>query len=163
MDEQNILIAALSSMDVWKWLLLGFALLVLELFTGTLFILWPAVAAILVGLVISIVPLGWEMQLLLFAMLTTAGLVWGETYLRPRLDRDKAAEGLNQRGVGMVGQSVRAISDFDMGRGRVKIGDSEWAAKMENGNAKAGDTLRITAVSGASVTVEAPDNPAQFS
>ena len=162
MDDTNILISALSSMDIWKWLILGVALLALELFTGTLFILWPAIAAIIVGLVLSIVPLGWEMQLLLFAILTTAGLIWGEKYLRPRLDRDKAAEGLNQRGVGMIGQKVRAISDFDMGRGRVKIGDSEWAAKLAGGDAKAGDELRIIEVSGASVTVEALSDPAQF-
>lgn len=162
MEEPNVFIAALNSMDVWKWLILGVCLLALELFTGTLFLLWPAIAAILVGLIKSVVPLGWEMQLLLFAIITTAGLIWGEKYLRPRLARDKAADGLNERGAGMIGQTVRAISDFDMGRGRVKVGDTEWAAKMASGDAKAGDELRIIEVSGASVTVERPGSPAQF-
>lgn len=162
MDDTNVLIAALNSMDVWKWILLGVALLVLELFTGSLFLLWPAIAAIVVGLVLSVVPLGWEMQLFLFAILTTAGLIWGEKYLRPRLDNDRAADGLNARGETMIGQTVRAIGDFDMGRGRVKVGDTEWAAKMPEGNAAAGDQLRIIEVSGASVTVEPLGAPAQF-
>ncbi len=162
MEEPNMFIAALESMDVWKWLILGVALLVLELFTGTLFLLWPAIAAIIVGLIKAVVPLGWEMQLLLFAIITTAGLIWGEKYLRPRLNRNKAAEGLNERGSAMIGQKVRAIADFDMGRGRVKVGDTEWAAKLTSGEAKAGEELRIIEVSGASVTVEPLSAPAQF-
>lgn len=162
MEEQNILIAALASMDVWKWLILGVALLALELFTGTLFILWPAIAAIIVGLVLAVVPLGWEMQLLLFALITTAGLIWGEKYLRPRLNKDKGADGLNERGSSMIGQRVKAVSDFDMGRGRVRVGDTEWAATMAAGDAKAGEELRILEVSGASVKVEPMDSPEQF-
>lgn len=162
MNDQNILIAALSSMGVWQWLILGFLLLVLELFTGTLFILWPAIAAIIVGIVLAILPLGWEMQLLLFAIITTAGLIWGEKYLRPRLNKDKGADGLNERGTSMIGQRVKAVGDFDMGRGRVKVGDTEWAATMETGDAKAGQELRIISVSGASVAVEPMDSVAQF-
>lgn len=162
MNEQNFLIAALSSMGVWQWLILGFLLLVLELFTGTLFILWPAIAALIVGVVLAILPLGWEMQLLLFAIITTAGLIWGEKYLRPRLNKDKGADGLNERGSSMVGQRVKAVSDFDMGRGRVKVGDTEWAATMETGDAKSGQELRIVSVSGASVVVEPMDSVTQF-
>lgn len=162
MEEHNIFIAALDSMDVWKWLILGVCLLALELFTGTLFLLWPAIAAIIVGLVKAVVPLGWEMQLFLFAIITTAGLIWGEKYLRPRLNKDKAADGLNERGSGMIGQKVRAIADFDMGRGRVKVGDTEWAAKLASGDAKAGDELKIIEVSGASVTVAPPGEEPAF-
>ncbi|MEE9348246.1 MAG: NfeD family protein [Robiginitomaculum sp.] len=152
--EPNVFIAMLDSMDVWKWLIVGVALLVLELFTGTLFLLWPAIAAILVGLVKSVVPLGWEMQLLLFAIITTAGLIWGEKVLRPRLNKGEPTD-LNDRALTMIGERVRAITDFDTGKGRVKVGDTEWAASMEVGDASKGDELRIIAVSGASVQVEA--------
>jgi membrane protein implicated in regulation of membrane protease activity len=151
--EPNVFIAMLDSMDVWKWLILGIALLVLELFTGTLFLLWPAIAAIIVGLIKAVVPLGWEMQLLLFAIITTAGLIWGEKVLRPRLNKGEPTD-LNDRALAMIGTRVRAIADFDTGRGRVKVGDTEWAANMETGDAKAGDELRIIAVSGAKVQVE---------
>lgn len=154
-NDPNILIAALESMDVWKWLILGVALLVIEMLTGTLFILWPAIASIIVGIVVAILPLGWEMQLLLFAILTTAGLIWGEKYLRPRLNKNTENEDLNDRAKAMIGRRVEAITDFELGRGRVRVGDTEWAATMETGDASKGQELRIISVSGASVVVEA--------
>ena len=153
-NDQNALIAMLSGMNAWTWLIIGVVVLVAELFTGTLFLLWPAIAALIVGVIIFILPLGWEMQLLLFAILSTAGLFWGEKYLRPRLNKDGPTD-LNDRATAMTGKRVKAITDFDTGRGRVKVGDTEWAASIETGNPKTGDELRIVSVSGASVVVEA--------
>lgn len=153
--DANALITLLESMDLWKWLILGIVLLVIEMFTGSLFLLWPAIAAILVGVVKFLVaPLGWEMQLLLFAIITTAGLIWGEKYLRPRLNKNAANDDLNDRAKAMIGSRVQAVSDFKLGRGRVKVGDTEWAATIKDGDPLNGDELRITEVSGASVVVE---------
>ena len=153
--ESNILITALESMDVWKWFILGVVLLVVEMLTGTLFILWPAIASIIIGVIVAVVPLGWEMQLLLFAILTTAGLIWGEKVLRPYLNKGDADENLNNRAKAMIGTRVSDLAGFELGRGRVRVGDTEWAASMKHGNASEGQELRVTAVSGASVTVEA--------
>lgn len=153
--DPNALIAMLESMDAWKWLILGVLVLVLELFTGSLFLLWPAIAALIVGVVMFVLPLGWEMQLVLFAIITAIGLFWGEKYLRPRLNKDTAADGLNDRASSMIGSRVKAVTDFDMGKGRVKVGDTEWAAKIADGNPSVGDELKIISVGGASVVVEA--------
>lgn len=153
-NQPSALVHILEGMNGWRWMIIGFVLLVVEMLTGSLFLLWPAVAAIFVGLVIFILPLSWEMQLLLFALVSAAGLIWGELYLRPRLKADTAANDLNDRSARMIGQRVLSVSDFHLGQGRVKVGDSEWAAKIEVGDPKAGDELRIIAVSGASVTVE---------
>lgn len=153
-SDQNALIAMLSSMNAWTWLIIGVVVLVAELFTGTLFLLWPAVAALIVGVTIFILPLGWEMQLLLFSILSVIGLFWGEKYLRPRLNRGAPSD-LNDRAQSMIGSRVKAVSNFDTGRGRVKVGDTEWSATIKDGNPKKGDELRIVSVSGASVVVEA--------
>ena len=54
----------------------------------------------------------------------------------------------------MRGMRVKAVADFDTGRGRVHVGDSQWRASMDVGNAKAGDELRVLSVKGTTLTVE---------
>jgi len=151
--DPNAFIAMMSSMNSWTWLILGTVLLIAELFTGSTFILWPAIAAIVVGITIFIVPLGWTMQLTLFAILSVIGLIIGEKYLRPRLDKGED-EGLNDLNSSMAGRRVLAIGDFTSGEGRVKFGDTEWRARLYDGNAKAGDELRVIGVEGATLNVE---------
>ena len=154
-DQPSLIVHLLDGLNPWKWLIIAMLLLVTEMLTGSLFLLWPAIAAVIVGVVIFLLPLGWEMQLVLFALISGLGLFWGEKYLRPRLAADGAADDLNDRGARMIGQRVSAISNFQLGKGRVKVGDTEWAASIEQGDPKKGDELRIIAVSGASVKVEA--------
>ncbi|WP_409432160.1 NfeD family protein [Litorimonas sp. RW-G-Af-16] len=151
--EPNALIQMLDSMNATRWAILGIVLLGLELITGTTYILWPAVAALILAVVVFILPLGWEMQFLLFFVLSTILLVAGHFYLKPKFKSGEPSD-LNDRARSMVGARVKAVSDFEIGRGRVKVGDSEWGAAMETGNAKAGDELRVVEVKGATLWVE---------
>jgi len=151
--DPNAFIAMMSSMNSWTWLILGTVLLIAELFTGSTFILWPAIAAIVVGVTIFIVPLGWTMQLTLFAILSVIGLIVGEKYLRPRLDKGED-EGLNDLNASLLGRRVVAITDFTAGEGRVKYGDTEWRARLYDGDASVGDDLRIIGVEGATLNVQ---------
>ena len=61
-NDPNVLIQFLENVTGVHWLILGFALLVAEIASGTSYILWPAVAALFVGLVKLVVPIDWEMQ-----------------------------------------------------------------------------------------------------
>jgi membrane protein implicated in regulation of membrane protease activity len=70
--EANALITLLESMNGTKWIILGVLLLILELVTGTTYILWTAAAALIVGVLSFILPVfSWEMQFLLFFILST--------------------------------------------------------------------------------------------
>lgn len=153
-QDGNVLIALLESMNGTKWVIIGVLLLILEVLTGTTYILWPAVSALFVGLLVFVLPLGWEMQFILFFILSTVLLIVGHTHIRPRLNRDDAAEDLNDRAKTMIGRRVRAIADFDTGLGRVQVGDTQWRALMASGNAKAGDELKVTSVKGTTLNVE---------
>lgn len=154
-EDGNLLLALLESMNGTKWVIIGVLLLILEVLSGTTYILWPAVAAIAVGILVFILPLAWEMQFVLFFILSTVLLIFGHTHIRPRLNKDDAAEDLNDRAKSMVGMRVRAIADFDTGRGRVQVGDTQWRATMPSGDAKAGDELKVVSVKGTTLTVEA--------
>lgn len=151
--EPNFIIEFLEGLNTTRWLVLGFILLMLEIVTGTSYILWPAAAALVVGLVVFILPLGWPMQLLLFAILATVFLVLGDKYVRPKMKGGEPSD-LNDRARSMVGLRVKAVSDFETGQGRVHVGDTQWRALMENGDAKTGDELRVVSVKGTTLVVE---------
>ena len=148
------MIELLSSLTAWHWLILGVILLALELSTGSTYILWPAVSAMCVGVLLFIAPgLGWEMQLLLFFLLSIATLVLGRTHLQ-RLVKGGEGSDLNDPGRAMIGRQVRAVTDFTGIEGRVEVGDTQWSARLDTGSARTGDLLRVTSVRGATLIVE---------
>jgi len=149
----NSLIQLLSEMGGVHWLILAFCLLVAEVLTGTSYLLWPAAAAFIVGVIKFILPIGPEMQFLLFAIITAVLLFVGHKYIRPKVQGGEPSD-LNDRARSMAGMRVKAVADFDTGRGRVHVGDSQWRASMEEGNAKAGDEMRVVSVKGTTLTVE---------
>ena len=152
-NEPNAVIAMLQSMTGTKWIIIGVVLLIAELVTGTTYILWPAVAALFVGIVTFILPLTWEMQFLIFFLASSVLLFWGHKYLRPKMKGGEPSE-LNDRARAMVGERCKAVADFETGSGRVQMGDSQWRAKMDEGTAKAGQELRIVRVDGTTLVCE---------
>ena len=152
--EPNIIIQFLEGMNGARWLMIGFALLILEVLTGTMYMLWIAAAALIVGLIMFVMPvLDWQMQLLLFSILTAILMYVGHTHLRPKMQGGEPSD-LNDRARSMVGMRVKAIANFETGRGRVQVGDTQWRAKMESGDAKAGQELKIVSVTGTTLDVE---------
>lgn len=144
----------LEGMNGTRWLIIGLALLILEVLTGTMYLLWPAVAALIVGVLVFIIPVfGWSMQLFIFTVLAAVLMYLGHTHLRPRMKGGEPSD-LNDRARSMVGMRVKAISDFETGRGRVQVGDTQWRARMDTGNAAGGEELRIVSVKGTTLLVE---------
>ena len=153
-NDTNLLVQMLESMSGTKWLILGVLLLVLEVVTGTTYILWPAVAALIVGIIVFILPLAWEMQFLLFFILSSILLVVGHKVIRPKMKGGEPSD-LNDRARTMVGMRVKAIADFDTGMGRVQVGDTQWRASIADGNPVSGAELRVISVKGTTLQVEA--------
>ncbi len=152
--ETNILLAFLESMNATRWGLLGIGLVGLELVTGTTYILWPAVAALVLAIAAFFLPIGWELQFILFFALSAVLLVVGHIYLRPMMKSGEPAD-LNDPGRTMLGRRVVAFSDFDNGDGRVTVGDTQWKASTDaTADPKVGDKLIITAIAGTTLIVE---------
>ncbi len=123
----------LAEMPFWYWWVLAVILLIGEITTGTTYVLWPAVAAVLVGFT-DIFPLDgmWQMQLLIFAVITVALTIFGTPYAKKWLHATKTDhENLNKRGAQKIGQRAVVASEFVGGKGRVKYGDTEWLAEAE--------------------------------
>lgn len=152
-EDTNSILQMLEAMNGTRWVILGIVLLVLEVITGTTYMLWPAAAALIVGLIAYILPLGWEAQFLLFFILSAVLLVIGHVYVRPKMKGGEPSD-LNDRARSLTGMQVKAIADFEMGAGRVQVGDTQWRAANEGASIKGGDILRVMSVKGTTLWVE---------
>lgn len=151
--ESNMVLAFLESMNATRWGLLGIALVGIELVTGSTYILWPAVAAIVMAVWVFFLPLSWEMQFVAFFAISLALLIVGHFYVRPLMKSGEPSD-LNDPARAMLGRRVVAYSDFENGNGRVTVGDTQWKAATNGPDPKTGDRLVITAVTGATLIVE---------
>ena len=135
----------------WWWLLAAALLALVELVAPGIFSIWIAAAAALTGLAVMAVDLPVAFQLALFALLSMAavyaGRRWYERY--PVASDDPM---LNDRTARLVGQSVTVVSAIRGGEGRVKVGDSVWAARGPD--ADEGARVRVTGADGACLRVE---------
>ena len=142
----------LSGLEFWHWLALGLLLLLLELVTGSTYLLWPAVAAWLTGLLVMALPIGWPVQLAIFAVAVLVLLMFGRPLARNRL-LSGGDSALNERGLQLEGARGVASSGFEGGVGRVRLGDSEWRAESEDAIAS-GDAVDIVRVEGSTLRVK---------
>ncbi|GAB4240420.1 MAG: NfeD family protein [Methyloligellaceae bacterium] len=138
-------------LGVWNWLIVGGLFLLLELLAPGIFLIWFGIAAIAVGLVAMTVDMAWQWQLVLFALFSLVTTFLGYTFLRPGEEiSDRPL--LNRRAQQLVGKSFVLAEDIRNGRGKVKIGDTEW--RVEGPDAPAGARVKVVQADGALLLVE---------
>jgi membrane protein implicated in regulation of membrane protease activity len=128
------------------WLAVGAVFLIVELLTGSGWLLWPAGAAALTGVATLALRIGMEGEVAIFAALTIVATVVGRGFVgrAPRAGRD-----VNDAGIRMIGLSGVAATAFDEGRGRVFVDGKEWAAELDGGGSVApGGRVRVIALVG---------------
>ncbi|MCO5132667.1 MAG: NfeD family protein [Xanthobacteraceae bacterium] len=143
------LFAALGS---WNWLILGLALIGVEVLAPGVFMLWLGLAALLVGLVSFAVGMSWQTQVLLFAIFAAvAAPIWRAL---ARRDKGKAASPfLNRRADALVGRVFTLEKPIQDGSGTVRIDDTVW--RVNGPDVPAGSRVRVVRADGATLTVAA--------
>ncbi len=144
-----------TNIAFWHWIVVGLLLVGLEIFVPSFVILWFGVAAILVGILISIVSLGFTAQLLTWGILSVVLLVLWHKLVSPRM-LNKTMAGLSREAI--IGQ-VGTVIDYSSvnARGNLRfpaplLGNDEWEFIYE-GELQAGDRVIVTEVSGNSLIV----------
>lgn len=152
----EFLVSILERLNLWAWWAIAGVILIAEMLTGTSYLLWPAAAAFLTGFfAIEVLGFGWQVELAIFAVLSVVLLWAGDRWARPML-RQVNTTGLNDRSQRMVGQRVVTVAVFQSGRGRVRFGDTEWAAETVDGSDPGGDeTWTVEAVKGVILVIRA--------
>src|SRR5262249_44090599 len=119
-------------------------LLGLEVAAPGAFMMWLGLAAVGTGLIALATGIGFELQVVTVAVLSAITLAIG---LRLRV-RHRPAR-LNTQQAGLAGRSATALA-FHGREGRVRVGDSDWAARVPSGVTEpaAGTKLRVEGVDG---------------
>jgi len=136
-------------LDTWLiWILAGLLLLGAELAVPGVFLLWAGLAAIGTGLAWRLAEPGFPGAVAIFVALMAAGVALA--LLRRRA---LGPPSLNTPESGLVGREGRVL-DADGSGLRVRLGDSDWAARAARGTATpAGAIVRVEAVEGTVLVV----------
>lgn len=131
------------------WLVVGLLLVVMEVFAPGTFLVWLGMAAIGTGLAALLATLAFGAQVIVFAVLAALSIAAG---LRLRGRRPSPV--LNTPGAGLVGRPARVLA-FEGREGRVRVGDSDWPARLASDvAAAAADTpLVVVGVDGMTLVV----------
>ena len=136
--------------DGLLWLLAGLVLLIAEMLAPGVFLMWIGLAGIGTGLLDLAFGLGFAIQVVVFAVLAAISLTIGLRFRRP-------ATRVNTQTAGLEGRTAVALR-FTGREGRVRVGDSDWAARIPAGvpEPDAGTRLRVVGVDG-TVLIVRPD------
>jgi inner membrane protein len=147
----------LANLTVWHWVGLGIILMTLEVGVGTFDLLWIGLGAFATALFALLVPPpagGWEGQLVFFGLTALAFVIMGRTLFKGLRRTPTSHPNLNDRMASMKGQRGEATQAFAHGQGRVKIGDTEWAARDDAAEGiSVGDEITVVGSEGAVLRV----------
>lgn len=134
------------------WLAFAAVLAIIELLIPGIFLVFVAIGAAVTGIITLIFPgLSLWVEVLIFAAASSAAVALGRSWYRnnPVASADPL---LNDRVARLIGEVVTVVETIEAGRGRVKVGDSEWNASGPD--AAIGTRVRITGADGTMLTVE---------
>lgn len=147
----DALINFFASLQPQHWLVLGLLLLIAEMMSGTTYLLWPAAAAFIVGVLGFTGMTNWIFDITLFAALVIVLTAFGRPLVR-RLRTSNAADQLNNRSAQLIGGSG-VVTAFANGVGSVKVQDTIWRAVSDETLAP-GETVTIFAADGVTLKVK---------
>lgn len=124
------------------WIVTGLLLIIAEILAPGVFLMWLGLAAVGTGLVVLGLDIGFGLSVVVFGVLAAVSLAAGLRLRRP-------VTRLNTQTAGLAGRRAMALS-FDGREGRVRVGDSDWAARVPSGVAApaAGAWLLVEGVDG---------------
>ena len=136
----------LEGLEFWHWLVLGVVLAIIEVFAPGAFFLWLGISAGIVGVIVWLMPeVSWEVQILVFSILSVASVVIARRYLTAHpLKTD--LPNLNRRGEQYVGRTFTLEEPVINNQGKIQVDDSTW--KITCADCDAGSKVVINGVDG---------------
>jgi len=132
------------------WIIAGVIALIIDLLSGTLFMLWVAGGCIVAGIVSALVPeLAWA-PWAAFAVSTALLLYLGRPLAKRFQDQKLVPSNVDA----LVGQEGIVVETIDPvgNTGRVRISSEEWRARSDE-HIESGERVCVLGVEGATVVV----------
>ena len=145
----------LESIEFWHWWVLGAVLVTIEMFVPSTILLWPGIAAGVVGFIALIyADVSWELSVFIFAVLTILSAVLGRIYVK-RFPHSPSGPPLNRRGEQYVGRLFTLAQPIADGRGKLSIDDTIWM--VEGPDLDTGARVKIVGIDSSVLKVEAEE------
>ena len=134
----------------WAWGALGLVLLGLEIATGTFYVLWFGVAALMIAVALLISPnISQATQIITFAVLSLGALALWKRYYKKTETHSKVGQAQGEE-IGRVGMVT--VSTSNTATGKINfvqgvMGSREWVA-VSNETIEAGEEAAVVAVEG---------------
>lgn len=143
------LFAFLTGISPWWWVAFGIALGALEMATMSFFLIWPALAAGAMAVLLLLRPdSGGTLQVAAFALLSVAFTFGGRALMHRFGDGGAVDETLNSRASLMIGRHAEVI-DFQGPEGNLRIDGIRWRARWPTGAvSEPGDSVEVTGAEG---------------
>lgn len=135
----------------WNWFIFGLLLFTLEMLVPGVHFLWFGAAAFAAGAFALLTGVTWPWQLVAFGVFAVAAVFGVRRFVRADVTHSDLPD-LNARGQQYVGRSVVVEEPIQNGRGKVRVGDTIWAA--EGPDAPAGTRVLIKGARGIVLMVE---------
>ncbi|MDC0981410.1 NfeD family protein [Candidatus Pseudothioglobus singularis] len=137
-----------DNLNFMHWLVLGLALIILELFLWTTFLLWIGASAITMSIVFYLIPdVDGLIQLLTFLAISVAATYLSKKYYPVKTVDDE----LNEKAKTYIGKECK-VSSMEDGVIKVQIGKSLWFA--EGTDLSVGQAVKIVGVKASTFIVE---------
>ena len=137
--------------EPWHWLVLGFVLLIIEMFVPTFACLWFGAAAIIVAALAWLLPISVSVQVIIWLVLSAAFLVVWFKFVKPlSVDRTKAGLGGSVI-VGETGMIVVSPQPDHAGVVRFSVpivGAAEWMCRTTGEVIAVGERVVVTDIIG---------------
>ena len=136
----------------WGWVVLGLALLMLELVVAGVFALWIGLAAVAVGLITLAEPLAgwdWRAQAVTFVALSVVSVLIGRKMMG---EEEGVDNGLNRPARDLVGRTATLVDPIAHGAGRARVGDTLW--RVTGPDLPAATPVRVTGEANGTLVVE---------
>ena len=138
-------------LEPWHWLVLGFVLLIVEMFVPTFASLWFGGAAIIVAALAWLLPISVSMQIIIWLVLSAIFLLAWFKFIKPlSVDRTKAGLG----GSVIIGETGMIIVAPQLERAGVVrfsvpiVGAAEWMCRTSGEQVAVGDRVIVTDIVG---------------
>lgn len=113
----------------WHWWILAAIFLTLEILAPGAFFLWIATAAAATGLLAWLIPtLTWEIQTILFSLLSLISIVLSKTILKKNPITSENPT-LNARAQQYVGRTFPLTEAIVNGTGKIRVDDASWKVR----------------------------------
>lgn len=135
------------------WIVAIVLAVIAEAQTAALTAIWFVPGAV-VSLILALCNVSWQIQVLVFALLSLVMLLFGLLFVRKRIKKMPHIPTNSDRIIGMEGK-VTEVIDGDAPTGEVKVDGKRWTARSADGSViPEGEMVTILRIEGVKVIVE---------